>query len=347
MIIFNTIQITPEVLNTIAAIDEFKGAWRAQGKLAPARLAALRRVARTESIGATLRLEGGKLGDREVARLLADQDRQGAGTRDEQDAAGCAALLDQIHRTWPDTSLTEERIRQWHQTLLQHRTDSLGGSDKFKEAAAPGPAGNGAQFGFAFDVPEPPENPHLMAALIEWWRSERESARLHPLLLIAIFMAVFLDNQTFEEGNGCVARAIVTLLLLQAGYAYLPFSSLEAALETHKESCLVALRQTRATMRSDHPDWQPWLTAFLPALALQVRRLERKLEREKTVLAVLPAHSLRIVEFAREHGRVTMAEAIRLTGASRHTLKQHFRHLVEGRQLQRHGGGRGAWYELD
>ncbi len=41
----DTLQITPEILNLIARIDEFKGAWRALGRLAPDRLASLRHVA--------------------------------------------------------------------------------------------------------------------------------------------------------------------------------------------------------------------------------------------------------------------------------------------------------------
>ena len=50
MLTTNTVQITPEILSLIARIDEFKGAWRALGTLAPDRLAALRHVATIESI---------------------------------------------------------------------------------------------------------------------------------------------------------------------------------------------------------------------------------------------------------------------------------------------------------
>ena len=85
---------------------------------------------------------------------------------------------------------------------------------------------------------------------------------------------------------------------------------------------------------------------FLRSLAEQVRRLEKKVEREKIVVAVLPTLSLQIVEFAREHGRITMGEAIKLTGASRNTLKQHFRALVARNHLEQHGSGRGVWYGL-
>jgi predicted HTH transcriptional regulator len=74
--------------------------------------------------------------------------------------------------------------------------------------------------------------------------------------------------------------------------------------------------------------------------------LEKKAERERPVLASLPKLSLQIVECAREHRRVTMGEAIRLTGASRNTLKQHFRNLVERGYLNQHGSGRGVSYEL-
>jgi hypothetical protein len=67
-----------------------------------------------------------------------------------------------------------------------------------------------------------------------------------------------------------------------------------------------------------------------------VRRLNRKIERERLVLATLPVLSPQIVEFAREHCRVTMGDAIRLTGGSRNTLKQDFRALVEQGRLVDH-----------
>jgi len=63
-------------------------------------------------------------------------------------------------------------------------------------------------------------------------------------------------------------------------------------------------------------------------------------------MAELPELSLQIVEFAREQGRVTIGEIIKLTGASRNTLKQHFRTLVERGTLNQHGRGRGVWYDL-
>lgn len=168
-----------------------------------------------------------------------------------------------------------------------------------------------------------------MTELIEWFNAERQAARLHPLLLIGIWVVVFLEIHPFQDGHGRLSRVLTTLLLLQAGYAYVPYSSLESVIEQSKETYYLALRQTQGTIRTSAPHWQPWLTFFLRALAEQVRRLNRKIEREKLVLASLPELSLQIVEFAWEHGRITMGDAIRLTNGNRNMLKQHFRALVE------------------
>ena len=41
-----------------------------------------------------------------------------------------------------------------------------------------------------------------------------------------------------------------------------------------------------------------------------------------------------------------IGDAIKLTSASRNTLKQHFRSLVERGTLSQRGSGRGVWYDL-
>lgn len=121
---------------------------------------------------------------------------------------------------------------------------------------------------------------------------------------------------------------------------------MESVKEVNKEAYYLALRQTQGSVRTAAPNWQPWLVYFLRSLAEQVRRLEKKVEREKIVLAALPELSLQIMEFTREHGRITMAGAIKLTWANRNTLKQHFRNLVERGKLQTQDRVGGAWYGL-
>lgn len=348
MIRSDTIQITPEILRLIARIDEFKGAWRALGALAPERLSALRRVATIESVGSSTRIEGSKLSDREVERLLSNLRLQSFTTRDEQEVAGYAEVMDLVFESWPDIPFNENHIKQLHQHLLRHSDKDTRHRGHYKAAANHVVAfdENGAQLGVVFQTASPFDTPRLMAELVDWVQQERALARLHPLLVIALCVVVFLAIHPFQDGNGRLSRVLTTLLLLQAGYSYVPYSSLESVIEQNKDAYYLALRQTQGTIRGETPDWQPWLAFFLRTMDEQVARLERKIEREKLVLAALPELSLAIVEFAREHGRITIGEAIKLTGASRNTLKQHFRALVERGQLNQHGKGRGVWYGL-
>lgn len=344
----DTIEITHEILSLIARIDEFKGAWRALGTLAPERLSALRRVATIESIGSSTRIEGSKLSDRDVERLLANLDIKSFDTRDEQEVAGYADLMDLVFSSWQDIPLTENYFKQLHQQLLRYseKDSRHRGNYKTNSNSVAAFDESGAQIGIVFQTASPFDTPRLMRELVEWLNSEIDTERLHPLIIVAIFVVVFLEIHPFQDGNGRLSRVLTTLLLLRTGYAYVPYSSLESVIEMSKEGYYLALRQTQGTIRSEQPDWQPWLVFFLRSLSEQVRRLERKVEREKIVLAAMPELQLQIVEFAREHGRVTIGEVIKLTGASRNTLKQHFRALVERGAIEQHGSGRGVWYDL-
>ncbi len=78
----------------------------------------------------------------------------------------------------------------------------------------------------------------------------------------------------------------------------------------------------------------------------QKARLAIKVEREKMVIINLPELAVDILDFARDHGRVTMRDMIKKSGASRNTLKEHFRNLVEKRHIVQHGAGKGTWYAL-
>jgi Fic family protein len=344
----DTLQITPEVLNLIARIDEFKGAWRALGTLAPDRLSALRRVATIESIGSSTRIEGSKLSDREVQALLSNLEIKSLATRDEQEVVGYAELMDLVFTSSQEIPFTENHVKQLHQILLRYSEKDAWHRGQYKTHSNSIAAFDeaGAQIGIVFQTASPFDTPRLMAELVAWVNHERETGRLHPLLVIGLCVVVFLEIHPFQDGNGRLSRVLTTLLLLQAGYLYVPYSSLESVIEQSKEAYYLALRQTQGSIRTDAPNWQPWLIFFLRSLAEQVRRLDKKVEREKMVLAAMPALQLQIVEIAREHGRTTIGDAIRLTGVSRNTLKQHFRLLVEQGTLAQHGRGRGVWYNL-
>ena len=256
----DTIQITPELLVLIAEVDEFKGAWRALGTLAPERLKALRHVATVESIGSSTRIEGSRLTDREVERLLANLEIKQFATRDEQEVAGYADVMETVYRAWQDIPLTENHIKQLHRDLLRYSDKDERHRGDYKTIRNDVGAfdAEGRMIGVIFETTTPFDAPRRMQELVSWLRDARELGRLHPLLITAIFVVVFLEIHPFQDGNGRLSRVLTTLLLLQGGYAYVPYSSLESVIENSKEGYYLALRQTQSTIRTDTPNWQPW-----------------------------------------------------------------------------------------
>lgn len=344
----DSIQITPELLALITEVDEFKGAWRALGTLAPERLKALRHVATIESIGSSTRIEGSKLTDREVERLLANLEIKRFSSRDEQEVAGYAEVMETVFHAWADIPITENYIKQLHRDLLRYSEKDerhRGDYKKLRNDVGAFDAA-GKLIGIVFETATPFDTPRRMTELVKWLNDARELKRIHPLLIVAVFIVTFLEIHPFQDGNGRLSRILTTLLLLQAGYAYVPYSSLESVIENSKEGYYLALRQTQGTIRTETPNWQPWLIFFIRALQQQKRRLAVKVEREKNALAALPVLAVKILDYVRDNGRVTTRDMVRETGASPNTLKATFTSLVEKGLLVRHGGGRSTWYAL-
>jgi Fic family protein len=348
MLNIDTINVTQELLALLSEIDEFKGAWRALGTIAPERLNALRRVATIESIGSSTRIEGSKLTDREVERLLGNLDIKRFGTRDEQEVAGYANVMETVFRSWSEIPVTENLIKQLHRDLLGYSDKDERHRGEYKTLRNDVGAfdADGKMIGIVFETATPFDTPQRMTELVAWLSEARELRRLHPLLIIAVFIVVLLAIHPFQDGNGRLSRVLTTLLLLQAGYAYVPYSSLESVIENSKEGYYLALRQTQTTVRTDTPNWQPWLLFFMRALQQQKRRLAVKVEREKNALAALPELAVKILDYVRDQGRVTTRDIVREHGASPNTLKATFTSLVEKGLLVRHGAGRSIWYGL-
>ncbi len=345
----DSILISPDILQLIASIDEFKGAWKALGNIAPEQLTSLRRVATIESIGSSTRIEGSKLSDREIEKLLSNVAIQKLENRDEQEVAGYAAVMDIIFQHYNEIPLSENYICQLHKELLKfsekderHRGIYKSQSNQIE---AFDQAGN--SLGVIFVTASAFETPFRMKNLVEWTNASIVEKKLHPLLICAIFIVEFLAIHPFQDGNGRLSRILTTYLLINAGYIYVPYSSLEAIIENSKDAYYLALRNTQITLQEEKPDWQPWLLFFLQALDQQKKKLELKISQEKLLMAKLPQLSLSILSIIKSRGHSSIAELVTLTEANRNTLKKHLENLVKSNHISKIGQGKNTSYILN
>lgn len=344
------LRITHELLTAIGEIDEFKGRWEALGNLAPERLSALKRIATIESVGSSTRIEGVTLTDDEVERLLSGLEVHSFRSRDEQEVAGYADVMELIFESYADMDLSENLIRQLHGMLLRYSEKDGRHLGKYKTVSNNVEAFDdmGRSIGIIFETASPFDTPRFMEALISWTSAALNDKADHSLLVIATFVVRFLAIHPFQDGNGRLSRALTTLLLLRAGYLYVPYSSLERIVEDSKNDYYQALRRAQTTldMPLDNNESQliDWITFFVRILKRQKEVLEHKIKREKLMTPLAPL-SEKILALVREHGRVTVRDAQTLTQANRNTIKEHLKSLVNAGHLQKRGQGRGTWYE--
>src|SRR5215469_1086852 len=342
------ITITPEILKLIAEIDEFKGRWQVTESLAPERLTSLRRIATIESVGSSTRIEGAKLSDRQVEKLLSGMKAKSFASRDEQEVAGYADAMEMVFESFESLTITENHIKQLHGVLLKYSSKDQDHRGHYKKVPnhveAFGPEGK--SLGVVFETATPFETPRWMKELVDWFNESVSEETQHPLILIGIFIVVFLAIHPFKDGNGRLSRVLTTLLLLRAGYGYVLYSSMESVIEANKDNYYLALRRTQQTIRKGKQNWEYWLVFFLRTMVKQKDNLAEKVTEERVLRTSLPALSRQILELVKTRGEISVKEIEESTGANRNTIKVHLRKLTNDNYLAPVGNGRGARYTL-
>lgn len=345
MISLSSLVITPEMLRIISEIDVFSEGWKSTHSLSPERLEALRRVATIESIGSSTRIEGSRLSDAEVESLFGLIGKQSFASRDEQEVVGYAEVMETVFQSYDDISITENYVQQLHAMLLRHSTkdERHRGCYKTLNNNVEAFDSEGKSLGVVFETATPFDTPRKMADLVKWSREALEDDAWHPLIVAGVFKVAFLAIHPFQDGNGRLSRVLATLLLLKAGYRYVPYTSLESIIERSKDTYYQALRQTQKTLDTDTVDWLPWLQFFLRSLKSQKEHLLVKMGNAQG-WSDLPAECVTIMELLDVRRRLTIGEVEKHTGVPRATLKMRLNLLMEKGLIERHGKGRGTWY---
>lgn len=345
------VDLTSAMLRMVAEVDSARSVWVASAKLEPERLKALRRVATIESIGSSTRIEGSRLTDDQVAELLGQLSMDSFADRDSQEVAGYAHAMDLVFDAWAAMPPTEGIVKQLHRDLLQYSSKDERHRGSWKkhpntvEAFAP----DGRSIGVVFETATPFETARRMEALLSELANELDRREHHPLIIIGCFVVEFLAIHPFQDGNGRLSRILTTLLLLRAGYAYVPYASLESIIERSNDRYYGALRATQKNLLAGEPDYGPWLEFFLASLQRQVLHLQSLIERaERDALGSMPLEPAlqSIVELVVQHQGLSMGQLVALTSEARSLVRSRVKRLVSGGHLVLHGRGRGAWYSV-
>ena len=332
-------------LSQLSQIDGLNGQWIGGANLSPQALSRLKRSVLVTSTGASTRIEGAKLTDEEVEKVMRGLAVSKFADRDSQEVQGYLETLQNVFDSYQSLPLRESLITSLHNQLLKysHKDDTHRGGYKKKEntVGVLGPDGNIAKI--MFETTPAYLTGKEMNELVDWTNDAFEKNRFHNLLIIANFIVEFLKIHPFEDGNGRLSRVLTNLLLLQSGYQFIQYVSHEQIIEHRKDEYYIALRKSQETFKTDHDTISPWLNFFLSAVKEQATKALSYLEEEK-VEDTLSPKQFEVWKHISSVGEAAPGEIVKATDIALGTVRQALDRLVELGKVKRVGRGRGTRY---
>lgn len=245
----------------------------------------------------------------------------------------------EIAASWQDQPLDVDLLCRLHAAFTGARQVSI-----FKEQSAPLVIKKGDEVLGTLNVASPKEVRNLMPRLMEWVSTAFREKDLHPLFIIAIFTAIYLQFCPFEKGNQKLARLFIILLMFKEGYGYAPYSTLDSLLQDRASEYYNSLKHVQSGLAKGKIDWDAWFMFFFKLLQAQKDKLKERVERGSAEILNMPALSTKVLKLFDKHDRLSMKDIERLTRGKRSTLKLRLAELVEGGYIVRHGQARATWY---
>ena len=336
--------ISAEVLLKIAKIDELKGRWMGGVKLSPQILGRLKKSVLITSAGASTRIEGAKLSDVEVEKLLQGVKPGKWKSRDEQEVRGYYELLKNIFDSWKTLSFSESAIKHFHKELLKYVSKDEGHRGEYKkgenDVVMKDEKGN--TLGVVFETVPAYLTPKKMQELVDWTKTALAEKKFHPLFIIGNFIVEFLNIHPFQDGNGRLSRILTNLLLLKEGYLYMPYISHEKLVEDNKNDYYIALRRSQKTFGKKE-DITSWMDFFLTMLLKQSEMAIELLESEQ-VEKLLSQKQLAVWNYLSSKPEATPSEIAEKTKVARPTINQALTKLLKMNKIEKIGAGRGTRY---
>ena len=338
-----------KIIKLISEIDMFKGKWSILENMSTSFLNELKNIATIQSIGSSTRIEGAVLSDQDIKELISGLDINKLETRDEQEVIGYFDALELILENYRDFELSENYIKQLHSILLKYSDKDKRRRGIYKKltnrVVATYP--NGTQK-VIFNTTEPHLVRKKMEEIITWTRQNIHENKIHPLIVIGLFVYEFLSIHPFHDGNGRLSRLLTTLLLLRQDYNFIKYVSFEHVIEERKKDYYASLMECQKNRNTIDERIDNWIIFFLDALKTLTAELEvkvRGMRQDKSVY--LNERQKKIISFVKTRELCKIGDIHKsFSDISINTLKKDMKYLVENHILEKTGQRKGTIYHF-
>ena len=336
------------ILKSISIIDSFKGKWNIVESKENIFLKELKRIATIESTGSSTRIEGAKLTNDEIKKLLENVKITELKSRDEQEVLGYYDVLEIIYENYENIKISKNYIQQLHQTLLKYspKDDRHRGIYKNLSNKVVANYPNGTQR-IIFETTEPHLVESEMNFLFEWTNEQFNSKSLHPLIIIGIFIYEFLSIHPFQDGNGRLSRLLTNLLLLKNKYLFIQYVSFENTIEQKKKMYYEALMDGQKDRYSKKERIDKWMLFFLQSLEALTQRLEQKYDAFKITGKYSNERQKKIKKFITNNQPIKISDLAKsMPDISINTLKKDLQYMKVEQIIESLGKNKGTVYIL-
>lgn len=331
--------LTPEIVNMITALHEFKGKQELYIEAKADVLSALLDIARVQSTGASNRIEGIYTSDERLEALV--MQKAEPRNRSEEEIAGYREVLATIHQNYEYISLHPNNILQFHRDLYSF---SQGVGGKFKNTdniIAESDREGHPKVRF---MPVPAfRTPAAMEELCNAFTEAIEKGPYDPLLLIPMFILDFLCIHPFNDGNGRMSRLLTLLLLYKRGYIAGKYISLEMLIEKSKETYYEVLQNSSIGWHESENDYLPFITYYLGIILKGYKEFENRVEHLR-FRSFSKADRVKAI-FDKKIGKITKTEiAAYCPDISLTTVERTLTELLKNNYIIKVGNGRSTGY---
>ncbi len=262
-------QITNKILTNISKIEAVEEVIR-HAPILPLWEKEFREDAIVRSVYHGTHIEGNQLGKDEAKDVLRGRDVM-ARARDIQEIMNYRKVIEFIDEEARKKieNISEELILKLHKLIVEKiLTPDQAGKYRVKQVVIR----NSQTGAVTFRPPIPLEVPYLMKEFISWLNRTSHDD-LHPILKAAIAHHELVRIHPFVDGNGRLARIIVTLILLMGGYDIRRFFSLEEYYDRD------AIAYYENLQRATSGEMTVWLEYFTFGASKEFERVKDKILR--------------------------------------------------------------------
>jgi Fic family protein len=329
--------ITTRLMNALLRVEAAKHEV-AHLPLTPALLATLRETARLFTTHYSTMIEGNRLSQEQVQRVIRSHEHFPGRERDEKEVLGYYSALEKLEQlASARRPVTEMHIQTLHALVM------AGGRKRVK----PTPYRDGqnvirdsASRRIVYMPPEAKDVPKLMQALVAWL-STSEQTELPCPVQAGIAHYQFATIHPYYDGNGRTARLLTTLLLHLGGYDLKGLYSLEEYYARDLGAYYEALDQgTSHNYYEGRPgaDITPWVEYFCNGVAESFENVERRAREaarpksrdQSPALFSLDPRQRRALDLFQSSDHITSRDIAHLFGISERAARNLLSAWVQG-----------------